>query len=447
MLKEIKLRLTIINAAVLFLVLMVVLSFTYAMNQAKIADTSRKEDLSLMASIRRFTPYLEKDMSNLDEELQTEYNTMQNSLRNTNSGYVVLDTQGNTLRSSSNVFLNPDIVRAFALNYYAPPLDEGYSIINQPEGTYVSYDYSNDISNYRMVSTLYENDKQEERILVFVKNTSGEKKVLSNFSTILVLSVLTGTVLCFVCSYFLATRSLVPIQETLERQNKFVADASHELRTPLSVVQTNLEVSADILADQQSDAAVWVNNAYEETIRMQKLVKSLLFLARFDERSEKVDMHKIDVVYLIKDVCEKLMLVAAQKQISIDFDSDRDEIFVYANRDMLIQLFTILIDNAVKFSPLDAIITIRTFTFASKTRIEVSDTGVGMDDETKEHVFERFYMGDGARSKKEGGTGLGLSIAQSIVRTHRGSIYALDNVPKGAKFAVVLPLFSGKEKA
>ncbi len=244
-------------------------------------------------------------------------------------------------------------------------------------------------------------------------------------------------IFAFVASLLLSKMSIKPIKAALDKQLVFVSDASHELRTPLAIVRNRLEniltKSNKTVYEVSDDIAV----SLKEITRLSKLTSDLLTLAHSDNERLQLKMDEFDLLELIKDVAvpfsemaeiqNKNFLVAGEKCV------------ISADKEKISQLLIILFDNALKYTAEKEDIEISLTQNGNEVHLDIADTGVGIADEVKPFVFERFFRADKARSRETGGNGLGLSIAKTIVQLHRGNIFLADNSPSGTKFTVILP--------
>ncbi|HWP96890.1 MAG TPA: ATP-binding protein [Syntrophomonadaceae bacterium] len=274
-------------------------------------------------------------------------------------------------------------------------------------------------------------------VLVFASNEASEE-VLHHLLGALTLAGIVALVLVSAGGLFMANRALVPVRNSWQRQKDFVADASHEMRTPLAVIQTNLDLvmgNQDKTVESQAD---WLNNIDAETRRMTNLVNDLLFLARVDSDQETIYMEVFPLHAAIQEAIRPLEPLAASNRINLQLNIS-PEIAFYGDETRIKQLVVILIDNAIKYTPADGIVTMELKELERQVEISVSDTGEGIDQENLDKIFERFYRGDKARSRQGGGTGLGLSIAQWIVTKHRGTIKATSTPGEGSTFRILLP--------
>lgn len=238
-------------------------------------------------------------------------------------------------------------------------------------------------------------------------------------------------------AYFLAGRTLGPIKKAVEDQARFIGDASHELKTPLTTLRSEIEVYLRSKKKTLVEAELILKSNLEEVIRLQSLTDSLMKLTAFEGSSAT----SFDEVYLPTVVDGAIKVVssqAADKQIRIV--KRLSKVTVVGNDKSLMQLFTILLDNAIKYSNPQTTIKISASTSGGVARIHVSDQGIGIPVEEQERIFDRFYRVDKSRASIEApGYGLGLSIAKEIVLMHQGVI-SCKSTKKGSVFTVELPV-------
>lgn len=264
--------------------------------------------------------------------------------------------------------------------------------------------------------------------------------------------VLAGATLSLLCGYFLSGRALVPVKKGMEQQREFLADASHELRTPIAVIQTNLEVVKASGEETVESQISWIDNAYDETKRMHHIVEDLMFLARADSGDLHFEPQPVDMAYLIMEVTERFIPMAAQKSINILSKVPMEELCVMGDEKQLTQLMVILIDNAIKYTEPGGAEKNKTIVVQAE-RIEegievcVADKGIGISKEEQQKIFQRFYRVDKVRSRAEGGTGLGLSIAYWIVKKHKGDIRVESEENAGTKMIITFPPCEGPKEA
>jgi signal transduction histidine kinase len=236
-------------------------------------------------------------------------------------------------------------------------------------------------------------------------------------------------------SYFFARRTIRPIEDALEAQTRFTADASHELRTPLAVMQTEIEVG---LRDKQLtsiEAKKILTSNLEEVTRVRRLVDGLLRLARNGGALENAK--RLDIAMVAKSALQNIQKQANAKNIQVQLELS--SAMVRGDKENLVELATILLDNAIKYSPRGASIWLKTYIDGKNAVLMIADEGEGIKASQLEHIFDRFYRADTSRSKqKVEGFGIGLSIAKQIAEAHGGVVEAHSKLGEGSTFLVKL---------
>ena len=241
--------------------------------------------------------------------------------------------------------------------------------------------------------------------------------------------------------YYLAGKNLEPIKTAFQQQKEFVADASHELRTPMTV----LTMAADALSsDQESKYSDFAQRVVKdikfETKKMNNLVENLLTLARGDSKAWKLDLSWFCLSDEIEQTLLSLNYLAETKGVHFSWQLPEQKIDIFADRRMLMQLITILVDNAVKYTDEGKSVFLSLKEEDQKAVIVIKDEGIGMTVEDQTRIFERFYRVDKVRTRTNGGFGLGLPIAKLIVKKHHGNISVSSTLNVGSSFVVKLPL-------
>jgi len=238
-----------------------------------------------------------------------------------------------------------------------------------------------------------------------------------------------------ILSYLLAQYTLRPIEENMEAQAQFVSDASHELRTPLTALRTANEVALRDKKLKIADARAVIADNIEDITRLQSLADSMLGLLRDDSAGFQADVSLPDVV---SEAMNMVVSQAQAKNISVE-DATGDTV-LYGNARSLTQLLTILLDNAIKYSPEGSAVHVTSEVQGHSLILTVQDEGVGMDEDAVKNAFTRFYRAEESRSTA--GYGLGLSIAKKITEAHHGKIAIESVLGKGSTFTVTLPIES-----
>ena len=239
-------------------------------------------------------------------------------------------------------------------------------------------------------------------------------------------------------SWFLVQRMLYPVRETFQKQRRFVSDASHELRTPLAIMGNEIEVTLQ----QERDASYYIrtlNTIKEEVLRLSGLVKNLLILARQREPVRGMEMQDVEIVDLISKVLASYASRFEKKGVRYEVEFPEENCIIKGNATMLEQLFSNLIDNALKFSPADTTVTVIIKREKNHVKVHVKDEGPGIAKEHQKKIFDRFYRVDSSRTQTKG-YGLGLPIVKAIVELHKGAITVHSAPGKGSVFSVSLSL-------
>jgi signal transduction histidine kinase len=218
-------------------------------------------------------------------------------------------------------------------------------------------------------------------------------------------------------------------------QRQFVADASHELRNPLAVIQTNADVA---LWDEGVPAEVKTRllAVRRATDRMHRLVDDLLALARLELQAAQ--RTEVDLASVVTEVSDELDPLAKAHGLSIEHAAERG-VRVVADRDALKRALANLLDNAFRHSPPGAPVRIAAARENGWAVLRVADDGPGLTPDEQEHVFERFWRSDSARSRESGGTGLGLAIVRRIAESHGGAVSVSSTPGAGSTFEIRLP--------
>jgi two-component system OmpR family sensor kinase len=230
-------------------------------------------------------------------------------------------------------------------------------------------------------------------------------------------------------------------QASQKSQRDFVANVSHELKTPLTSIQGFSQAILDGTAQTDAERRQAAQVIHDESARMHRLVLDLLDLARLDAGTADITMTSVDIRALLKAVVEKFTPQSQAANVEIRLQVVTNLPVILADGDRLSQVFTNLVDNALKFTPSGGSIDLQVSVTKEEMLVSVIDHGVGMTPEVRSHVFERFYQGDVSRSRHERhGAGLGLAIAHEIMLAHGGRIN-VNSVPgEGTVFEVFLPL-------
>lgn len=272
---------------------------------------------------------------------------------------------------------------------------------------------------------------------IVAADNSFESGNIRNLFILCIISFMISFFVFFAISVLLSTWILKPVEKSWQQQNRFVSDASHELRTPITVILANLNILSSKKDDLIKTQYQWIDNTKEEANRMKQLVDELLFLARSDDRQNKLVFSKIDLSELLLSRMLSFEALAFEKGIRLDYDI-ADGLYIIGHEGNVKQLISILLDNAMKYCGDKGSVYLKAFSLKDRTYVLVKNSGDLIDAEDLKHIFERFYRTDKSRSRTEGGYGLGLAIAQTIVDSMHGKISVLSDKENGTVFKLEL---------
>jgi two-component system phosphate regulon sensor histidine kinase PhoR len=228
---------------------------------------------------------------------------------------------------------------------------------------------------------------------------------------------------------------------SLERVRRdFVANASHELKTPITAIRGLTETMLDDPEMDDDTKHRFVERISAQSMRLSVLVSDLLAISRLESDQTERSENTFDLLELVKRSVEAVRPACLEKQLTLAFESNKSPCPFSGDFQSLTQLVDNLMDNAVKYTPVGGAVIVRFSQAADMIRLEVEDTGIGIDDHAQSRVFERFYRVDKARSRDLGGTGLGLSIVKNIAEQHSGTVHLESESGKGSKFIVNFPM-------
>lgn len=233
-------------------------------------------------------------------------------------------------------------------------------------------------------------------------------------------------------SFLLARRTLRPIKDAHEAQSRFTSDASHELRTPLAAMQAEIEVALRDKKTTKKDLEEVLKSNLEEVDKLTGLSQMLLNLSRLDH--DKLETKNVNIKLITETVIkrhkitpDRIILNAVKHAITT------------GNEAALTELVSILVDNALKYSPQTSLVLINLFRRDKKLCFEIINSGDGIDEEKLPFIFDRFYRADSSRTSREG-YGLGLSLAKKIVELSHGDLSVTSTPHQSTTFTVLLPV-------
>jgi heavy metal sensor kinase len=235
------------------------------------------------------------------------------------------------------------------------------------------------------------------------------------------------------------------LEKSIRRVRQLSGDASHELRTPLTILRGETEVTMRWAKDPEEFRDMLRSNM-EEIDRMERIIESLLTLAKSEVGELTLEMKELSLSDLVQELYLQSSLLCETKSIEILLHPEvEEEVRIRGDELRLRQMFLNIISNSIKYTPENGSMTITLAMAEGFARVEISDTGIGIPAEHLPHIFDRFYRVDKARNRMDGGTGLGLAIVKWITEAHGGRITASSEVNEGSTFSVYLPIEGPEE--
>jgi signal transduction histidine kinase len=273
-------------------------------------------------------------------------------------------------------------------------------------------------------------DESEDRYVI------ARTHIINQLAIINIFILIGGGALC----YYLALRTLKPIEEAHEAQSRFTADASHELRTPITAIRTENEVA---LLDPKltlKDAKQQLQSNVEELEKLTTLSEGLLRLAQIDNNHLQKSVVKPKNVV---DAAIERVVPQAEKNKVLIKPHIATETPLLGDEISITEALVTLIDNAVKYSPPKSEVVVTVKQDQKYIKFIVADNGPGIEESEIPHIFDRFYRADSSRTKQHvEGYGLGLAIAKSIASAHKGELYVTSTRNKGSIFTLSIPMAS-----
>lgn len=310
---------------------------------------------------------------------------------------VTLDAEGNVIRTNTQNTNTVDARRAseIALDLYRKGKMNGY-------GKY---------SRYRAVPA------GDDLIYVFV-NCKRKMRECSNFLKTSLISAILELIAVFFPVYFFSKAVVRPVQESINKQKAFITNAGHEIKTPLTIIDANTDV-----IELTSGETEWTKSIRNQIRRLTKLTEELVGLAKLQEIDELQERQKVAVSIVLRETCEQFETVAKMHGKELVWDL-QDNLWMYGDEAMLERLFSILLDNAVKYADEKARISVSAKKNGKYIQIEVRNPAENMKKGKHMDLFERFYRADASHNSATGGHGIGLSNAEAIVELHKGKMTA-----------------------
>jgi signal transduction histidine kinase len=275
--------------------------------------------------------------------------------------------------------------------------------------------------------------------ILVAKSLAQTEDTLQRLTLLLLAGSALALLLAFGCGQFLAWLSLRPVRRAFQRQRDFVADASHELRTPLALIRANTEAMLRRTKSLPTEAKGYAHEVLEEVDYLNKIVGDLGTLALADSQQPRLQRESMELLDVLRDLVRQMRPLAAERGVTLAAQLEGSAT-VTGDAGRLRQLFLILLDNAVTYTPAGGRVSMEVRRFDHRVEVRVADTGAGIPEKDLPHVWERFYRVDKARTRQgSAGTGLGLAIARWIASAHHGTIRLESLRGEGTTAVVGLP--------
>lgn len=233
--------------------------------------------------------------------------------------------------------------------------------------------------------------------------------------------------------------SITALKETEKYRRDFTANVTHELKTPLTSINGFAEMIASGIPNEE-DTKKFARTIHKEGLRLLDLIESIINLSKIESQVEirEISNEPVDLYEIGLSTVTRLKNIAEERQVELNFIGIKT--IVNVNKGMMEDLFSNLIDNAIKYNKINGRVDLNVYVEGKDAVIKVRDTGMGISKEEQSRIFERFYRIDKSRSKKISGTGIGLSIVKHIVEYYHGKIYLTSEKGQGTDIEIKLPL-------
>lgn len=283
------------------------------------------------------------------------------------------------------------------------------------------------LSNYRYIKTEEDGSTQ----IIFLDCTRSMNTFEAFLATSLAVAV-AGMAAFLILVIVLSKKIVRPVSEAYEKQKRFITDAGHEIKTPLTVIDADTEV-----LEMECGENEWLSDIRKQTVKLKDLTNSLIYLSKMEESRDEVQKIDFPISDLVEETAGSFEALAVTQNKT--FDLEVEPMLTYCGEEKSIQrLVSILLDNALKYSPEGGKISVKFAKVGKNLQLSVYNTAEHVDSKNISHMFDRFYRFDESRNSETGGYGIGLSIARAIVESHKGKITAKSEDGKSMCMTVVL---------
>ncbi len=395
MFDKLKIKFIVINMSLLTSVFIAIFSTIFYITYSNV-NNQVKIDLDFLVNNRKLPPHVIYVITELDKE-----NKIDNIVKS-------FDTEINTDSFQEVIY---DILNK----------NKSYDIVNIDDSPYSYLIHKSEFGTK----------------IAFIDRTNIQNLLIELFKSFFIIISLSLILLLLISIYF-TNKSIEPIKEAFDKQKEFITNASHELKTPLTIIKTNLSLILSNKNDTINNQIKWINYINDQTNRMSTLINEMLTLSKLDIDENKIILEKINISNIIESMLLMFDAIIYENNITLETNISKD-LFINGNKENIKKLFSILMDNAIKYTNKNGKINVYLYSKKNKIILIVENTGYGIPKESIDKIFERFYRVDDSRHIETGGYGIGLSIANAIVKQHSGNIFANSELNKTTSFIVELP--------
>ncbi len=279
---------------------------------------------------------------------------------------------------------------------------------------------------YRLVQT-----DSSHYLIIFLNVSSYFSSVKSFLSASLLVGII-GVAAVFLLMHFLTRLAMRPAEEAFEKQKQFITDASHEIKTPLAIISSNAEV-----IEMENGESKWLTNIKNQISRLSALTEKLVLLSRMDEAGCQTELSEFDLTELVKNTADQYQ----QRHITVNAP---DYLPYFGSRENITKCFSMIFDNAMKYSTGDVTVTIYGKPVRSSKikrhgyTIVCSNPCESIQQGSLDVLFDRFARSDSSRARKTGGSGIGLAVVLEIVKMHKGEVHAFSSDGKSFEIRITL---------
>lgn len=265
----------------------------------------------------------------------------------------------------------------------------------------------------------YKKVNEDGRTRIMFLDCGRKLNAFNRFMWISIVIGLFGCLIVFIIMLFVSKQIVKPIAESYEKQKRFITDAGHEMKTPITIISINTDLLEDDIGENEC-----LNDIRQQTGKLAGLTNELVYLSRMEETENRIQKTEFSVSNAVNETADEFAVAAEAGKIDFEYSAEPD-ISLKGSEEDIRRLISILLDNAVKYTPQGGKILLKLYSDKKSAVLKVTNTtGERISEESMRHLFERFYRTDESRNSETGGHGLGLSIAKAIVDAHGGRISA-----------------------